>query len=111
MKTAFLRRSRWFLLLALLSACSTGTKRVSHQVVAFDFDWDDNIVYMPTKNYVYDRVTGKERGVSTADFAEVRHRVHGPNDEAPAVAATGESTLWRGVDWGKYKLRADDRTG
>ena len=40
----------------------------------YAFDWDDNIVYMPTKIVLKDK-KGKEVGMSTEDFAEFRHEV------------------------------------
>ena len=38
----------------------------------YAFDWDDNIVHMPTKIILKD-VNGKEVGMSTDDFAQYRH--------------------------------------
>lgn len=40
----------------------------------YAFDWDDNIVHMPTKILVKDE-SGKEIGMSTDDFAEFRHLI------------------------------------
>ncbi len=40
----------------------------------YAFDWDDNIVHMPTKIVLKDK-KGKEVGMSTEDFAEFRHEV------------------------------------
>lgn len=40
----------------------------------YAFDWDDNIVHMPTKIIVKDD-EGKEVGMSTEDFAEHRHQI------------------------------------
>lgn len=40
----------------------------------YAFDWDDNIVHMPTKIVLQDD-KGKEVGMSTEDFAEYRHQV------------------------------------
>ena len=40
----------------------------------YAFDWDDNIVHMPTKIVLKDK-NGKEVGMSTEDFAEFRHEV------------------------------------
>lgn len=44
----------------------------------YAFDWDDNIVHMPTKIMVKDE-NGDEVGMSTEDFAEHRHQI-GKND-------------------------------
>jgi hypothetical protein len=40
----------------------------------YAFDWDDNIVHMPTKIIVKDE-DGKEIGMSTDDFADHRHNI------------------------------------
>jgi hypothetical protein len=40
----------------------------------YAFDWDDNIVHMPTKIILKDK-DGNEVGMSTEDFAEYRHEV------------------------------------
>jgi hypothetical protein len=40
----------------------------------YAFDWDDNIVHMPTKIIVKDE-NGEEIGMSTDDFAEHRHHI------------------------------------
>jgi hypothetical protein len=40
----------------------------------YAFDWDDNIVHMPTKIVLKDE-NGEEVGMSTEDFAEYRHIV------------------------------------
>lgn len=40
----------------------------------YAFDWDDNIVHMPTKIVVKDD-KGEEVGMSTEDFAEHRHHI------------------------------------
>jgi len=40
----------------------------------YAFDWDDNIVHMPTKIIVLDD-SGDEVGMSTDDFAEYRHMI------------------------------------
>lgn len=40
----------------------------------YAFDWDDNIVHMPTK-ILLRTVDGDEVGMSTSDFAEYRHKI------------------------------------
>ena len=40
----------------------------------YAFDWDDNLMYMPTKIYLKDE-DGKSVGMSTEDFAEYRSEV------------------------------------
>ena len=44
----------------------------------YAFDWDDNLMYMPTKIYLKDD-KGKSVGMSTEDFAEYRTEI-GEND-------------------------------
>ena len=40
----------------------------------YAFDWDDNLMYMPTKIYLKDN-KGKTVGMSTEDFAEYRTEI------------------------------------
>jgi len=40
----------------------------------YAFDWDDNIVHMPTK-IILKTKEGDEVGMSTDDFAEYRHKI------------------------------------
>jgi hypothetical protein len=40
----------------------------------YAFDWDDNLMYMPTKIYLKDE-DGNSVGMSTEDFAEYRSEV------------------------------------
>jgi hypothetical protein len=40
----------------------------------YAFDWDDNIVHMPTKIILINE-DGEDVGMSTADFAEYRHKI------------------------------------
>jgi hypothetical protein len=40
----------------------------------YAFDWDDNIVHMPTK-IILRNEDGEDVGMSTADFAEYRHKI------------------------------------
>jgi hypothetical protein len=42
----------------------------------YAFDWDDNLMYMPTKIYLKDN-KGKSVGMSTEDFAEYRTEIGG----------------------------------
>ena len=48
------------------------TKQGTPDLKYYAFDWDDNIVHMPTKIILKD-VNGKEVGMSTDDFAQYRH--------------------------------------
>ena len=40
----------------------------------YAFDWDDNIMIMPTQIILIDK-NGEEVGMSTEDFAEHRHQI------------------------------------
>ena len=40
----------------------------------YAFDWDDNLMFMPTKIYLKDD-KGKSVGMSTEDFAEYRTEI------------------------------------
>lgn len=44
-------------------------------VSGWNFDWDDNIFYMPTNVVLYNRESGEERAISTAEFATVRQHL------------------------------------
>lgn len=63
------------------------------QITAFDFDWDDNIFFMPTKIVLFKKGTHEEVEVSTAEFAHIRTE----------VGKTGR--------WADYEMRNDDATG
>jgi hypothetical protein len=45
------------------------------QISAWNFDWDDNIFRMPTEIMLVHSETGKEKGVSTDDWALVRSQL------------------------------------
>lgn len=50
---------------------STGSEYKIYQLLYYAFDWDDNILKMPTEIILLDN-SGKEIGMSTQDFAEYR---------------------------------------
>ncbi len=60
---------------------------------AYAFDIDDNILNMPTKIMLFNKVTGVQVGISTAKFAEVR------------------STIGKSGDYKDFELRRDIKTG
>jgi len=64
------------------------------QVVAFTFDWDDNVFEMPTKIMLFHKKTGVQRGVSTDDFALIRDEIGKP-----------------GSEFADFELRQDKSTG
>ena len=47
---------------------SEGIEDEKHNLKYYAFDWDDNILFMPTKIIVLDKA-GKEVGMSSEDFA------------------------------------------
>lgn len=63
-------------------------------VVAFVFDWDDNVFEMPTRIMLFHKKTGLERGVTTEDFALIREEVGKP-----------------GTPWADYELKPAPDTG
>ncbi len=65
----------------------------THAARGYSFDIDDNILNMPTKIMLFNKKTGKEVGISTATFAEVRS----------SVGTSGE--------YKDYELREDQKTG
>ena len=42
---------------------------------SYNFDWDDNIMFMPTKIILFHKKTKQELPISTHEFAHVRHDV------------------------------------
>lgn len=64
------------------------------QVVGYSFDWDDNLIFMPTTIVVFRKSTGAEKEVSTALWAEIRK----------SIGAAG-------TDWADYEVRGDLKTG
>lgn len=62
-------------------------------VMGWNFDWDDNICYMPTKIILFSRHDGSELPVTTGEFAKIRSDI-------------GKKGKWR-----DYELRGDAETG
>jgi len=52
--------------------------RPSRLVTGWNFDWDDNIFFMPTEIMLHNKVTGEERGVATHEFALMREEIGEP---------------------------------
>ncbi|MFZ2956390.1 MAG: hypothetical protein WA705_05825 [Candidatus Ozemobacteraceae bacterium] len=71
---------RIFLLVSLVfgTPASVLARAPEAQIIAFTFDWDDNIFQMPTKIMVFHKKTGEELPLSTADFALVRSEIGKP---------------------------------
>jgi hypothetical protein len=58
------------------------------------FDFDDNVIHLPTHLYIFHKSTGKERALTTHEFAEV------------------QSMLGKEGEWKDYELRVhDDQNG
>jgi hypothetical protein len=62
--------------------------------VGYLFDWDDNIMALHTKIYVFN-AAGEERALSTEEFAVVRERIGKPD----------------GGEWASYRFEASERDG
>jgi len=45
---------------------------------SWNFDWDDNIMYMPTKIILFEKGTGRELPVTTAEFAGIHDQIGKP---------------------------------
>lgn len=76
-------------------------------VVAYNFDWDDNIFYMPTEIMVWHKAMQKEFGLSTGEWALVRQKVGKdvpttPDDAALILKKTGQPGVWQ-----DFEVRAD----
>jgi hypothetical protein len=75
-------------ILALFVAVSTGAfaQREApavkpEHIVAFVFDWDDNIFNMPTQIMIFHKKTHKELGISTAEYALERDKIGKPETD------------------------------
>ena len=44
-------------------------------ISSWNFDWDDNVFFMPTRIYLYEKGTNRERAVSTTEFAVLREHL------------------------------------
>jgi hypothetical protein len=69
-----------------LSALSVG--------MSWIFDWDDNIAFMPTDVYIYDKLTGAERVITTQVYAEIRDDLKNGSGK-----------------WGRFEVRRGNGTG
>jgi hypothetical protein len=79
----------WLLSALLLQACAS--TQPQRPVTAWNFDWDDNIAYMPTTIVLFEKKTGQEAQVTTEDFAHIREDV-------------GKKGAWKA-----YEIRGEDR--
>ncbi|MGE4232635.1 MAG: hypothetical protein AB7F43_04825 [Bacteriovoracia bacterium] len=61
---------------------------------SWNFDWDDNVMVMPTQIYVFEKNTRKEVAVSTGKFAKIRSQI--------GVA---------GTDWENFYVDSDPHFG
>lgn len=47
-------------------------KEKMRNIISYNFDWDDNIMMMPTKIILYHKKTNREKAISTKEFALCR---------------------------------------
>lgn len=78
--------------LVLLLTHTAQARSYRYPVTGWNFDWDDNIFYMPTQIRLWTS-SGEEIGVSTADYALIREKI---GVEAP---------------WDRHEFRTDLATG
>jgi hypothetical protein len=83
--------SRMLVILVLVFAAVPAE---AEHVMAFTFDWDDNVFEMPTKILLFDKKAQREVGVTTEDYALVRDQVGKP-----------------GTPYADHELRLDPKTG
>jgi hypothetical protein len=57
------------------------------------FDFDDNVVYLPTLLYIFHNETGEEKALTTREFARISEH------------------LGKSGEWAKFELRFNDETG
>ncbi|MBI4347593.1 MAG: hypothetical protein HY553_12110 [Elusimicrobia bacterium] len=69
-------------------------RRAISRILGWNFDWDDNIFYMPTKIVLFNTKTGEEKLVTTEEYAHIRQKVE-----------KGEG------EWAGYKTDDDPKTG
>lgn len=50
-------------------------RKKNKSVQSYNFDWDDNIMFMPTQIILFHKETRKELAISTHEFAQVRQDV------------------------------------
>lgn len=82
------------ILALVISMVLVGSACAAEHVVAFVFDWDDNVFEMPTKIMLFHKQSGVQRGVSTEDFALMRELV-------------GKA----GTPWAEWELRPAPKSG
>ncbi|MEZ4873558.1 MAG: hypothetical protein R2827_15220 [Bdellovibrionales bacterium] len=84
------------LLIASVGCSSSSVKKENYppqQIVSYNFDWDDNIAFMPTHIYLFHKDSNQELQMSTSDFAIYREQVGKPGP------------------YEDYKMNYDDQTG
>jgi len=83
----------YFVVIYVSSLTATLYGQQCPQVVGWNFDWDDNIMFMPTAIVLFQKETGKEIQVETGEFAT--HRTE--------IGSSGK--------YANYELRSDRKTG
>jgi hypothetical protein len=66
----------------------SGSDYKVYELLYYAFDWDDNILHMPTEIFLLND-KGEEVGMSTQDFAEYRSIIGGENFEYNGQVITG----------------------
>jgi len=67
---------------------ASGSDYKVYELLYYAFDWDDNILHMPTEIFLLND-KGEEVGMSTQDFAEYRSIIGGENFEYNGQVITG----------------------
>jgi hypothetical protein len=79
-------------------------------IKAFNFDWDDNIFFMPTKIVLFEKTTGQELEVTTGQFAKIRMRVGKPSGDPENPNPWEKYEIKEGLT-GSFKYFKDSPTG
>jgi len=83
---------RVFIIALTISLSSSAWAR-PNPIAWSNFDWDDNLFYMPTKTVLFEKGTGIERHISTGEYAKIREQ----------IGVSGE--------WEKYEIRKYGKDG
>ncbi|MBI5202647.1 MAG: hypothetical protein HY925_13735, partial [Elusimicrobia bacterium] len=87
--------------LARAGALGSSERGLLSRIVAWNFDWDDNIFFMPTKIVLANTRGGAPREVTTGDYAKIRGLLGKPGEWEP-YAVDQDSFKYFG---GKYFLQ------
>ncbi len=59
------------------------------------FDFDDNVVHLPTEIFLFSKTDNSQRAISTHEFAKIAHQIGNPAS----------------AEWGQFKLIEDPKVG